>query len=176
MSHYKKLKDTWIVSSREGFETIFTRPMDKTVIIAGVCRNTAKYLKQVFNNLRHISSYFRDAKYIFYENDSTDNTLQLLYKLSPANSIIISEKNIDKKYRQRTDRLAYARNKIIKLIEKNNFDNIYDYLIIVDMDDILTKPILNFNSSFTFNNWDVMTLNNNLNHYYDRWALRNHKK
>ena len=130
-----------------------------------------EYLK-----IQKIIKFCSNYKIIIYENDSTDNTLELLNKYKNENNgnvIIISEKDLDKKYSARTHRLAYARNKIIDIIN-NNYVN-YDYFLNLDLDDINLNLDVNsikkiLDSNFEF---DVATANNKK--YYDYWALRTKK-
>ena len=150
------------------------KKINKNVIITGVCQNISKYIHNTIHKIVYLSIYFKSLKIIIYENDSTDNTLEELKKyqskfnnINNIEMIIISEKNINGKL---TERVSYARNYILKYIESNKFNP--DYLISMDMDDIL----LNFKCNsilypfFEDINWSMFGANSDI--YYDMWALR----
>ena len=139
------------------------------VIITGTCRDLAKYLPKVMENIRMIGSFFEEYKCIFVESNSSDNTFELLEQLSPEGSIVKSMGQL--KQERRTERIAICRNECMKIVREQGS---YKYLLIIDMDNIgasLTnmKGVM---SNFTIDmEWSVMTASNP-NYYYDIWALR----
>jgi hypothetical protein len=147
------------------------------IVIGGCARNCGPYLPKVLPKIKEITNFCSDYQIIIYENDSTDNTLELLnnFKNENKNVLIISEKDIDKRYPLRTHRLAYTRNKIIDEINENNYMHKYDYFLNIDLDNINVnldidsiKKLLDSNFEF-----DVATANHKK--YYDYWALRTKK-
>ena len=46
--------------------------------ICGTVRNCGPYLKKVLENIEKIGSIFDDYKIVFYYDNSTDNTLEIL--------------------------------------------------------------------------------------------------
>ena len=115
--------------------------------------------------------YFKNTKIIIYENDSTDDTLEQLNKFknifNNIEIIILSEKNITGTL---TQRISHARNSILNYISTKNLKP--DYIINIDMDDILLEfkcdSIL---QPFKDNlNWSMVGGNSEI--YYDMWALR----
>ena len=48
------------------------------IIFAGAVQNSEKYLPSIFRNIENLSKIFSEVGYIFIENDSTDNTKQLI--------------------------------------------------------------------------------------------------
>lgn len=143
-----------------------------SVTVVGTAKNVGKYLPKTIKKLEMIANLFNEHQIIIYENDSKDNTLGFLKKWKNSSGDqykikIISETNIRGK---RTHVLSYARNLLLKEALKNN----YEYLIVIDLDDVISdldeKGIL---SSFDYNNkidWAGMGGNQNI--YYDIWALR----
>ena len=106
-------------------------------VIVGTARDIEKFLKNTIKKLEMISEIFQKYQIIIYENDSKDNTLNILnnWKNNNKNIEIISEKNVSG---LRTQRLAHGRNILLKKALKLN----YDYLIVIDLDDVnqnLTK-------------------------------------
>ena len=49
-------------------------------IFAGCVRNCERWLPKVLTNIEKYSSYFLKSHFIFIENDSTDNTKEILKK------------------------------------------------------------------------------------------------
>ncbi len=153
---------------------------NSTAVIAGCAKDIESYVRISTSKMTDIGNLFEDYKIIIFENDSKDNTLNLLkiFEKNNKNVIIISEKGLNKKPGfTRTCKLAHARNKIIEYVEDNNLTN-YDYFINMDMDERGSeklniqnlKEILEDNS---FNDWAVITANQEK--YYDFWALRTNK-
>ncbi|MBT8583628.1 hypothetical protein G6694_03165 [Polynucleobacter paneuropaeus] len=148
------------------------------IIFAGVAQNCAKHLVSVLKNIDSISKLFSEVGYVFIENDSTDDTKQILKDwgadkssfhlicLDGLNAIPI-----------RTIRLETARNAYIETIKyyKNLRD--FDYLAVIDMDDACSHPIditevtraINFLSASPAR---AAVFANQNGTYYDMWALR----
>jgi len=142
-----------------------------SAVIVGAARDIEKFIPDSFEKMEMIASLFKQSKIIIYENDSKDNTLEQLIQWQNNNNNveIITEKNVPG---NRTQRLAHARN---TLLEKALTYN-YDYLIVIDTDNAnlyLTKEAIlsSFNNDDKFPNWACIGANQ-LDHYYDMWALR----
>lgn len=141
--------------------------VENSAVIVGTARDIEKFLKNTIKKLEMISEIFQKYQIIIYENDSKDNTLNILnnWKNNNKNIEIISEKNVSG---LRTQRLAYGRNILLKKALKLN----YDYLIVIDLDDVnqnLTKDSI-LSSLNNKNEWAVMCANQKK--YYDLYALR----
>jgi len=87
---------------------------------------------------------------------------------------LISESGIQSRLKYRTMIIAHGRNKLIEFVDSKNA---YDYMIMVDLDNVMT----NFDQqglidafSYDLNSWDVLT-GNCKGKYYDIWALRLNK-
>ena len=114
-----------------------------------------------------LKSLFKSSKIIIYENDSKDNTLNILKDWEKEKLIyLITEKDVKG---TRTERLAYARNLLYNEAMKHTFD----LLIVIDLDNVIYK--LTKESIFScFNlkqNWAMLGANQ-IYKYYDLWALR----
>jgi len=141
---------------------------DYNVIFAGTCKNIESYVKKSLENIEECGKLFKSFKVIIYENDSTDNTRNLLNKYKKDNYYYIFEDNIEEP--RRTMRIANGRNKIL---DKMKELGIFDYLIMLDLDDVTNNGtfIETIKTCFQYNDWDVLTANQK-NKYYDLWALR----
>lgn len=162
------------------------------ILIAGVCKNVDSFLPRVIENIYKITRHFSEYKIIIVENDSTDNTKQILdnWAWEDDNVILKTLDNIhnyvpNKKYR--TQYLAFCRNTYIEEITKlRNLGNLteisdYEYSIILDMDDVMAKE--SFNEQGVLDSLNILRNNpkigaltaNSLPKYYDIWALRNNE-
>jgi len=149
---------------KEGMKNI----SDYNVVFAGTCKNIESYVKKSFENIEECGKIFKSHIVIIYENDSIDNTRSLLNEIKKDNYHYIFEDNI--KEPRRTMRIAHGRNKILN---KMNELGKFDYLIMLDLDDVTNSGtfIQSIKTCFKHNDWDVLTANQK-NKYYDLWALR----
>ena len=143
------------------------------IIIAGCAQNCSKYLPKILKTLDKLSKN-KKVYYIFYENNSKDNTLNILENfVKYRNGLVISEKLNLKNFSRRTPRIAYCRNKIMKHIYDNNLHLTYKYYINLDLDDV--NQYINADSVnkclSESNKWDIASVNQK-GYYYDLWALR----
>jgi glycosyltransferase involved in cell wall biosynthesis len=148
-------------------------------VIVGCLKNSAIFLPKVIQNFELIASLFDEVAFIFIENDSIDQTKQLInewgrkyprFKLYSLDGLDAYESN-------RTMRLEIARNAYINAIQQDSDLHGFEHVIVMDMDDRGAFPIrhedlteaLNFlrqqkNRAAVFANQSVK--------YYDLWALR----
>jgi len=162
---------------------------DKKIIVAGLCRSAEEYLSNNINFLdSYISKLFQDYRILLFENDSIDNTKQILSELSNNNEKIITlSKDFNRpqfgtvKSKDRIDALAEYRT-IIQSYIKDNYSD-YDYVILVDTDflDISIAGLLNSFGWISTTNIDAMagfsySFKNVHGRYfiwnYDSWAYR----
>ena len=140
--------------------------MYSSVIVCGCTKNSASYIYKHLQILYDMSPLFQKFKMIIYENDSTDNTVEILenFKQTHPNYDYISENIFIK---PRTDILAHGRNTLLRYIQG------YEYMIMTDLDDVIAtfKPGQIKYLLETPYEWDGL-LANCLGKYYDIWALR----
>lgn len=140
-------------------------------LICGCVKNCEKYLDDVFNNISKIQDLFTKSKIIISFDVSNDFTLKKLIELKKIFDIDIII-NKDSLTNSRTVNIERARNKILERVY--NIYNEYEYFIMIDMDDVSSKPI-NINvlkeilDENKINIWDGLFFNNA--NYYDFWAL-----
>ena len=142
------------------------------VIISGCCINVEAYIKKNIDIIDNIGEKFKNYIVIIYENDSIDNTRKILLKNYKKNYYYIFENDISDKIKSRIARIAYCRNKILDKIKTLSFN--YDYLIMMDLDNVTTDKIVNtFDTCFCYdvNKWAGMFANQS-DYYYDIFALR----
>jgi len=141
------------------------------VIFAGTCRNVESYIKKVIEHIDDCGEKFNSYYLILYENDSTDKTREILEKNKKSNYFYIFEDNI--KEARRTVRLERGRNLILDKIREINKDNYYQYLIIIDLDNVNRNGtfVKTIDNCFDNEDWDVISANQN-KRYYDTYALR----
>ena len=138
--------------------------------ICGTVKNCGPYLNKVFQNIEAIGKIFDDYRIIIAYDHSNDNSLEILqdYQLKNNKFILHIENNPPTPYR--THNIARARNKCLDVIR--NIFNDYEYFIMIDCDDVCSKPvnieyILYYLSINT--DWDALSFNKEP--YYDTWAL-----
>ena len=150
----------------------------KKAIFIGVAQNCAKDLPMVLKNISNLSDLFHSSAFLFIENDSSDNTRQILeswgvgrprftyLNMNGLNSIPI-----------KTLRLEFLRNACIEFVINNAVYSEYDYLIILDMDNSSAFQIdpVNFLNAIEFldskeSHAGIFANQNGM--YYDMWAFR----
>lgn len=144
------------------------------IAICMVCRNVGKYLEAVFENIKKLMKY--NITLIIEYDNCLDDTYEIikknLMKLKIEHKLINLRGN-NSIYR--TERIANARNACLEYLD--TLKDI-DYHIMLDSDDINTKP-WNTNlidSVLNDKSWDAISFNgDNSNvtngNYYDKWAL-----
>ena len=157
---------------RKQYENFENNTLKKyNVIFAGTIRNVETHLKKNLEYIDKCGNKFNSYKLIIYENDSTDNTRKILEENKKNNYLYIFENNVEEPLR--TKRIANGRNKILNKVREINTNNKYDYLIMMDLDDVNSsgKFVDSIESCFKNMDWDVLTGNQSTT-YYDMWAFR----
>jgi len=145
------------------------------IIVCGCTKNSSNYIHNEINSILNLKPLFLSLDIVIYENDSTDNTVNILKSMEKVQKLtLISESGIQSKLKYRTMIIAHGRNKLVEFVSSKNK---YDYMIMVDLDNIMN----NFDQqglidafSYDLNTWDVLT-GNCKKIYYDIWALRLNK-
>jgi len=145
----------------------------KKAIICAILKNEEKNLYNFFKILKKIKNLFFNYHVILVESDSNDNTYSISKKLiKDLNGEIIKTKT-NKKW-LRTKRIEYCRNIYMQTIRKKKFLKNFDYLIILDVDNVNHNlKINNILDSLKKlpKNWIGVFPNQKLI-YYDLYALR----
>jgi hypothetical protein len=145
------------------------------ILIAGPARNNADTIATEVGTLLNSVAGFKKSYFLVVESDSTDNTLSSLEDLrKPIPSFdYISLGYLAKKMPRRTERLAFARNRILEELSNNPTYATVDYLVMADLDGInrsITREKIEACWELT-EPWDVITAVQS-DRYYDIWALR----
>jgi hypothetical protein len=160
------------------------------VLLVGCCKNIADNIDIIKKNFYNLSKYVNICKGVYYENNSHDNTADLLklWEKNDSNIVCICEKYTDKELLNmckaitwdnkpcRIEIIAMARNKILNEIEKKDYDNI-NYVIMYDMDHKNLLPI-NKIVEILYNNKDFDALicngTDQKGAIYDTYSYRDH--
>lgn len=128
---------------KKGYEIM----RDKRVIICGLGMNIEREIPNLKKRVEQLGRYFKDWRFVIFENDSDDNTRMLLKKWTYENNRVIlieceEEKNCRLKRTKATQngvmssermkKMVEYRNRIIERVRKNYLD--YDDIITFDLD------------------------------------------
>lgn len=114
---------------------------DSKILFCGIARNVEKTLKNNLNRINYIRKYFKESDIFIYENDSIDNTVDILKNESIS---YISENRNDSNYREKIESgedsnhfnrckiLSSCRNKYIAYARE--YCKQYDYICVLDWD------------------------------------------
>jgi len=149
-----------------------------SVVFAGVGKDCGIHLPKVFQNLERQAELFSNVGYIFVENDSEDNTKARLqsWGSTKKNFHLLNMDGVAQ-IATRTVRLELLRNICIQYIRSNTTLSSFDYLVLLDMDEVSTQEVdlgkiqeaINFLSA---KDSRAAVFPNQLGAYYDMWALR----
>lgn len=150
----------------------------KRVIFAGIARDCEKFLPKVLETIGRLSEIFKESAYVFLENDSSDATKKILtdWGRSRTNFNFLNMDGLGQ-LPIRTLRLEYLRNAYVQYIKNDSELNQFDYLIILDMDDVNSHGLdlekITDTISFLDDAKDrAAVFANQDGTYYDMWALR----
>lgn len=148
---------------------------NKNIIMVGIAKNIGQCVDRTIKNLVRIRSYFNKSKIFIYENNSSDNTKELLKSHgSQYDNFTIVTEDIN------TDRdmyriMAHARNKCVDFVRKQNIKT-YPLVLVLDLDLVIDINIMSIMNCFNHNKqWDVQTANGIYDtdyHYWDTFAFR----
>ena len=148
------------------------------IIFAGAVQNASKHLPSVLKNLDNISKLASEVGYIFIENDSADTTNADLkaWGSNKSNFNLVSLDGLNQ-IPVRTVRLEIVRNTYLELIKTDSKLRTFDFLVILDMDEVNTYQVDRNNFSDALNFLDnsasrAAVFANQQGAYYDLWALR----
>jgi hypothetical protein len=163
---------------------------NKKIVVTGICRNVGHCLEQNIIELNSLTKYGANIEYFIYENDSTDNTKDILSKLGSNERFNFTSQDLSLphfgslKSLERTSNLAKHRNRCLEYIKQ--YHNNTDFVIVVDLDfsKISINGILHsfgiFSQNYLFvdaiagNSFEIKKHNDGQQNIwnYDCWAYR----
>ncbi len=152
------------------------RPLSQSeILIAGPARNNEDTLAVEVSTLLNSVVGFQKAYCLVIESDSTDGTVGELERLKQSTPLFdfISLGHLATRMSKRTERLAFARNRILEEVRSNPLYANVDIIIMADLDGI-NRSITREKIESCWNlsePWDVITAVQS-ERYYDIWALR----
>ena len=154
----------------------YRKPISESnILIAGTARDVAHCIASEINHLIACTSDFKSTKVFIIESDSSDQTYDCLNQLTNEFSFFsfIGLGKLSEVIPSRTQRLSHCRNQIVNAVRDDPQFQSIDFVLLADLDgvnDLLTKEKIA--QCWTLEeNWDVICANQ-LNYYYDIWALR----
>ncbi|CAF1312645.1 unnamed protein product [Adineta steineri] len=153
--------------SNSSYQNILHQLHSLRLIVVSCARNVESNIKKYRTHIEPILDLFHSSSRILIcESDSNDKTVEKLYEWSRAQ--VYTYGNMLRTYPERTDRLAFCRNKLLNKAH----DLKADYILVTDLD-IFSTTVSSFLSNFRYNidDWSVMTASSSSS-YYDIWALR----
>jgi len=163
-------------------KNIFPITKKEKILICSIVRNDENFYINYYNKLKAMVDTFPEYEFYLslYENDSTDQTKNLILKqdYSIFSGVSIISENINTKFygsskdEDRVKNLAQARNRALL---GGGFLDTMDYILVIDIDVEFKMPavekILNFKiKEPTFDIVSSATLRKNF--LYDQWATR----
>lgn len=169
--------------------------ISEKVLICGVVKNASLFLQRSLERCMRTGSLFDDYRIVLYENNSTDNTKNILqmYKTHPKYKILtedIPKEEIKEKSRIwsyikvtgsdhpcRIEQICNARNKVLDEINKPEYDE-FTYVIWIDLDTNYWSLDGIKEVFHTEQEWDVVYANGMEcgNVYYDIYAYRDREE
>ncbi|MEC8460672.1 MAG: hypothetical protein VXY77_00500 [Pseudomonadota bacterium] len=148
------------------------KPMpDQSALIAITARNIEPQFKGFVKNLTSIQASLDDYLTVIVIDDNADQTEHLLRQLVAAYPKMVLVK-ISNPKGSRTQRLSKARNAYLAIADQ--VMNQYRYLMVMDAD-LKAVDAPSVSSEIKRQAYQVSTAND-VNWYYDGWALRTHKQ
>lgn len=148
------------------------------IIFAGVARDCEKFLPAVLRGIDPLSSEFPDSAFIFVENDSQDSTKSVLSQWGSGkdNFHLVNLDGLGGIPR-RGLRLEIARATYVEFIKADPKLSTYDFLVVMDMDDINVRGVNleKFSEALEFLQDQAdhaVVFANQDGTYYDMWTLR----
>jgi glycosyltransferase involved in cell wall biosynthesis len=150
----------------------------RSAVIVGCARNCEPFLPTVLQNVTTIATLYSQAAFVLVENDSTDNTREILQKWLNKRgcSHLICLNELAAHETRRTARLAIARNSYMEVVLQSRNLAQFDHLIVIDFDDananVISVESLMAAIRFLDSAKQNAAVFANQLPYYDIWALR----
>jgi hypothetical protein len=148
---------------------------ESNLLIAGTARDIAHCIDQEIRHLLSCTKQFQSTQVLIIESDSSDKTVEHLHNLKTEikDFDFISLGQLGLTISSRTQRLSVCRNEIIKAVREDPKYQDIDYVLLADLDGVntLLTPEKIAQCWSVKEDWSVICANQ-LNYYYDIWALR----
>jgi hypothetical protein len=151
--------------------------MGLSAVFALCARSTERYLPAVLANLDRLSACYERRAFVLVENDSTDQTKNLLRRWISTrdDAVLIELDGLDERLPRRTERLAACRNAYVEFVAASPYAG-YDHLVVLDADNVNAGPI-DVARFVRARDWlndqgAAAVFANARAAYYDIWALR----
>jgi hypothetical protein len=152
------------------------RNIKRKAVIVGCARDCEIFLPAVLKNITRIANLYSQAAFVFVENDSTDNTRDILQNWlgQHANSLLVCLDGLLVQETRRTVRLAIARNAYMEAL-RPHLDE-FDHMVVLDFDNVncnvISEESLEEAIEFLDSSRQNAAVFANQLRYYDIWALR----
>lgn len=163
---------------------------DSRIVIAGLARNVAKHIPRLRTTIAQLGKRFADYRVLFYENDSSDQTPQLLQQWAREDSRIklISESlgdpvHLPERCLHRAERMSFYRSRCQAEILDRWSD--FDQVVLMDTDLEGGWSGDGIANTYGHDDWDFVGSNGiiyrrvgitpNIPIQYDAWAFRMHE-
>jgi hypothetical protein len=150
----------------------------RSAVIVGCARDCEASLPAVLQNATTIANLYSHAAFVFVENDSADNTREILRKWlsNHACSFLLCPNKLAAQEPRRAARLAIARNTYMEWLRTQHLKQ-FDHLVVLDFDSVNTNVMSEESLAAAIRFLDSSSQNagvfaNQLPYYYDVWALR----
>jgi hypothetical protein len=145
------------------------------IICVGLTRNSEKTIEKEIETIKNSLKNFKKIYWIVIESDSNDKTLECLEKIKTkiSNFEFKSLGKINKKFKFKSEKMAFLRNLYVNEINNNPQYEKIDYIIVADLDGVNMK----LNAKSVESCWDMKVkwdacFANQSGKYYDIFALR----
>lgn len=170
-------------------QAIIAAPLPQKVVMCGVCKNVAARVPYSIKIMEKIGQLFSDYRVVVYENNSTDNTPQILKQWAEANPRVfaisenLSKAEQEKLFINRLDNgeffrpecISRARNIVLDVALSEEYKD-FEFLIWMDMDFKLEPSYAGIQEVFeTTREWDAVFAYgiDPVGAFWDWFALRN---
>ena len=150
------------------------------VALTGLARDVGVFLPHVLMIIDEIRnrchSLWPTGSFLtlFFENDSSDNTCEILkaWSVQRDHGVLLTEEKLVERYPKRTHRLAYARNIVLDYLRKHHSD--YDRVVIMDLDEVCTHLDVDIFLKYLISEYDGIAVkcSNSQPYHSDPFALR----
>jgi hypothetical protein len=115
---------------------------------------------------------FKNLQILVYYDKSTDSSLNILKNYQLQNHSLVIYENLEPLNAPRTERIAHARNGLLKML-RENFSH-YEYFAMMDSNNYSCvgkiRPYVLAQMLERYNEWDSISFDREAG-YYDHWAL-----